>query len=231
MTRDLPTVLLVDDEARLRDVLVRSIQSLGHTVRGAGTAEEALRMMKQSASDVAIVDLNLPGMSGMDLFAELRRKHPATQVIILTGFGDLDTAQQAIRLDAVDFLTKPCHLGELELALDRAARRRHDPDTKPDPRLDHPEPHPPFPQKPTDFVRGSPPAPERNPQSPQTPSVGPPPTDGKTLEDLEREAILDALRRHDGHRRAAAAELRISLRKLYYCISRYQSQGKMDDLS
>lgn len=199
-----PSVLLVDDEARLREVLVRSIRSLGHDTDGAATAEEALRMMKQQPRAVAIVDLNLPGMSGMDLFAELRRRHPATQVIVLTGFGDLDSAQQAIRLDAVDFLTKPCHLGDLEQALDRAARRLHDPDRKPDARLDRPE---------MLAEAAKPPLP---PPSPVAPAPG------QTIEELEKQAILAAIRRHDGHRRQAAAELGISLRKLYYCLSRYQ---------
>lgn len=208
---NLPTVLLVDDEARLRDVLLRSIRSLGHDAAGAGTAEEALRLMAAQPRDVAIVDLNLPGMSGMDLFAELRRRHPATQVIVLTGFGDLDAAKQAIRLDVVDFLTKPCHLGDLERALDRAARRRHDPDAKPDPRLDQPE---------LIDTRSDDGAGHTGSSAEAAPPPQPQP--GQTLEELEREAIFAALQRHDGHRRRAAKELGISLRKLYYCLSRYE---------
>jgi DNA-binding NtrC family response regulator len=208
---NLPTVLLVDDEARLRDVLLRSIRSLGHEAIGAGSAEEALRLIAEQPRDVAIVDLNLPGMSGMDLFAELRRRHPATQVIVLTGFGDLDTAQQAIRLDVVDFLTKPCHLGDLDRALDRAARRLFDPDTKPDPRLDEPE---------LIDTRANEDTGEADPAPAAVPAPEPQP--GQTLEELERDAIYAALQRHDGHRRRAADELGISLRKLYYCLSRYE---------
>jgi len=216
MERTIPSVILVDDEARLRDVLVRSIKSIGHDVVGAGSAEEALRVLKESPRDVAIVDLNLPGMSGMDLFATLRQKHPAMQVIVLTGFGDLDTAQQAIRLDVVDFLTKPCHLGDLEQALDRASRRLHDPNQKPDPRLDKPEALPPdvrIDEAEAQAAGGG-----------AAPAMPVEPTAGQTLEELERDAILAALSRHDGHRRRAAAELGISLRKLYYCLSRYESQ-------
>lgn len=204
-------VLLVDDEAKLRDVLVRSVRQLEFGCDGAPTAEEALRMMKDAPRDIAIVDLNLPGMSGMDLFAELRRKHPSTQVIVLTGFGDLDTAKEAIRLDVVDFLTKPCTLGDLEKALDRARRRLQDPDTKPFPELDHPEP-------PAEDTA----APAAPAEPADTEPVEPEP--GESLEDLERRAILAALERHGGHRRKAAAELGISLRKLYYCLSRYQDQ-------
>jgi len=224
MERTLPSVILVDDEARLRDVLVRSIRSIGHDVVGAGSAEEALRVLKDRPRDVAIVDLNLPGMSGMDLFAELRRKHPATQVIVLTGFGDLDTAQQAIRLDVVDFLTKPCHLGDLEQAMDRAARRLRDPDQKPDPRLDKPESLPPDIPIDDDDEDGA-----DVDASGARPTMPVEPTAGQTLEDLERDAILASLARHDGHRRKAAAELGISLRKLYYCLSRYEAQGQFGD--
>src|SRR5690606_38767188 len=68
-------------------------------------------------------DLQLPVMAGMDLFQQVRQRWPATQVIILTGFGDLEAAKAAIRLDVVDFLSKPCHLREVEVALDRARRR------------------------------------------------------------------------------------------------------------
>jgi DNA-binding NtrC family response regulator len=70
-----------------------------------------------------LLDLNLPGMSGMELFGLLRQRWPQTQVVILTGFGDLEAAREAIRLDVVDFLTKPCSLGDLEVALDRARKR------------------------------------------------------------------------------------------------------------
>lgn len=116
-------VLIVDDEARLREVLARSIRSWGFETAGARTAEEALRMMREDPFDISIVDLNLPAMPGIDLFQQLRSNWPQHQVIILTGFGDLESARAAIRLDVVDFLQKPCPLDELEQSLYRAARR------------------------------------------------------------------------------------------------------------
>jgi DNA-binding NtrC family response regulator len=81
----------------------------------------------------------------MDLFAQIRQRWPATEVIILTGFGDLESARAAIRLDVVDFLSKPCHLREIEVALDRARRRlvnalaTRDSDKSPDKPGDTPE--------------------------------------------------------------------------------------------
>lgn len=117
------SVLVVDDEGRLRDVLTRAIASWGFQVSGARSAEEALKLAQASKFDVSIVDLNLPGMSGIELFEKLRTDQPDHQVIVLTGFGNLEAARASIRLDVVDFLEKPCPLGELEKSLHRASQR------------------------------------------------------------------------------------------------------------
>jgi DNA-binding NtrC family response regulator len=122
-TPDEVRVLIVDDEGRLRDVLSRAIASWGFQVASARSAEEGLRLMQASKFDVSIVDLNLPGISGIELFEKLRAIHPEHQVIVLTGFGNLEAARAAIRLDVVDFLEKPCPLGELEKSLHRATQR------------------------------------------------------------------------------------------------------------
>jgi DNA-binding NtrC family response regulator len=118
-------VLIVEDETRLREMLTRAVREMGFTPVGASTAEAALREAESRTFDILILDLNLPGMSGLDMLERLRQSQPDIQVIILTGFGDLDAARHAIRLDVVDFLTKPCALGTLEEALDRARRRRY----------------------------------------------------------------------------------------------------------
>jgi DNA-binding NtrC family response regulator len=116
-------VLIVDDEGRLRDVLTRAIASWGFQVAGARSAEEAIKLMQTTKYDVSIVDLNLPMMGGIELFEKLRGIYPEHQVIVLTGFGNLDSAKAAIRLDVVDFLEKPCPLGELEKSLNRAMQK------------------------------------------------------------------------------------------------------------
>jgi DNA-binding NtrC family response regulator len=116
-------VLIVDDEQRLREVLERAVAGWGFEVAGARSAELALKMMHAEAFDISIVDLNLPNMGGIDLCEKLRDEFPKHQVIVLTGFGDLESAQAAIRLNVVDFLQKPCRLGELEQALHRATQR------------------------------------------------------------------------------------------------------------
>lgn len=116
-------VLVVEDEAKMRDLLCRAIKGFGFFAEGVKSAEDALRLMEQNPRDAVVLDLNLPGMSGMEFFETLKNRWSTTQVIILTGFGDLESAKRAIHLDVVEFLTKPAHLGELERALDRARRR------------------------------------------------------------------------------------------------------------
>ncbi len=186
-------VLVVEDESRLRDVLVTSVSELGYPVSGARSAEEASRMMADDARDIVVLDLNLPGMEGMEFFEIIRQRWPKTQVLILTGVGDLEAAQRAVRLDVVDFLTKPASLGDLELALNRAWRRHND-----SIRLDLLK----------DGSKGS-----------AVPSEG---VDAQaSLRDLEREHILAVIERHRGNRATAAAELGISVRTLYYRLAEY----------
>jgi DNA-binding NtrC family response regulator len=194
--RDVP-VLIVEDEPRMRDILERAIQSWGYPTHSAKSGEEALRLMDTSTVKVVLLDLNLPGMSGLDCLEQIRQRWPATQVVILTGFGDLESARRSIHLDVVEFLTKPAHLGELETAIERARNR-----------LTLPEP-----TQPTASSPPSTPAPDTTP--------------GSTLDDVERQHILAALARNHGSRTATAAELGISLRTLYYRISEYQRQGYM----
>src|SRR5579872_3845208 len=116
-------VLVVDDENRLRDVLTRAIASWGFQVSGARSGEEAMRLWQANKFDISILDLNLPGIGGIELFEKFRELNSEHQVIVLTGFGNLESARASIRLDVVDFLEKPCPLGELEKSLHRATQR------------------------------------------------------------------------------------------------------------
>jgi DNA-binding NtrC family response regulator len=191
-------VLIVEDEMRLREMLSRAVREMGFAPTSAATAEGALREAHAHGFDILILDLNLPGMSGLEMLERLRQSQPDVQVIVLTGFGDLEAAKHAIRLDVVDFLTKPCALGTLEEALDRARRRRHK----------TVEPEPPIPDPPR-F---------------ETPPLAQP-GDRLSLEELEQRHILAVLEKNNGNRTTTAAELGISVRKLYYRIGQYQKQG------
>lgn len=193
-------VLIVEDEARLRDMLCRAVKEMGFTATPASSAEAALRLVGTNTFGIAILDLNLPGMGGMDLLQALRSAHPDLQVIILTGFGDLESAKRAIHCEIVDFLTKPCALGTLEVALDRARRRA---------------------------LKNRPPE-MMEPQQAPVMQFTPPPASNSpalSLEELEQRHILAVLSRNGGNRTQTAAQLGISLRKLYYRLEQYQREG------
>ncbi|HEX3357606.1 MAG TPA: response regulator [Tepidisphaeraceae bacterium] len=116
-------VLVVEDERRLRAVLLDMIPELGFDASGASSAEEAMSIMAENPHEILLLDLQLPGMSGMDFFEQVRQRWPGTQVVILTAFGDLEAARRAIHLDVVEFLNKPFHLCDIERAFDRARKR------------------------------------------------------------------------------------------------------------
>lgn len=118
-----PRVLIVEDEPRMRELLLRALSGWGFDAAAARSGEEAVRLSADEPPHIVVLDLDLPGMGGLDTFARLRERQPELQGIVLTGFGSLDAARQAIHLDVVEFLTKPVPLGDLEQALDRAIRR------------------------------------------------------------------------------------------------------------
>lgn len=118
-----PHVIVVEDEPRMRELLQRVLGQWGFDASLAKSAEEASRIADERAPDVLVLDLNLPGEGGLSFLGRMRERWPHTQAIVLTGFGSLEAAREAIHLDVVDFLTKPAHLGDLEKALDRALRR------------------------------------------------------------------------------------------------------------
>src|SRR5688572_21502161 len=152
-------VLILEDAPRMRDLLTCAISSWNHSTTPARTAEDALRAMQTDPADILLLDLNLPGMSGLDFLHQIRPRYPDTPAIILTGFGDLAAAKQAIHLDVVEFLTKPCHLGELESALDRARRRIIELDQPKPPSPPPPAPPPPHPPTPPTLQDLQPPHP------------------------------------------------------------------------
>lgn len=104
-------VLVVEDEEKLRRVIQLQLQTSGYDVDQAGTAEEALRIADRA--DLVITDLRLPGMDGLTLLSSIRRQNSATPVIVMTAFGSVETAVEAMKLGAADFLIKPFSLDHL----------------------------------------------------------------------------------------------------------------------
>lgn len=116
-------VLVVEDEVSLREQLIRAVTDFGFPATPASSGESAAKLNDAHPFDIAILDLGLPGMNGIDTLARLRQRAPNLQGIILTGSPSVPAVKAAIHLGIVEFLTKPCNRGELEQALDRARRR------------------------------------------------------------------------------------------------------------
>jgi DNA-binding NtrC family response regulator len=117
-------ILFADDEAHLRDLMQMELPRLGHEVTVCPDGAAALRALEKGSYDAALLDLRMPGMTGIEVLGKIRQISPDTQVIILTGHATVDTAVQALRLGAFDYLTKPCKWAELEVILNRVVERR-----------------------------------------------------------------------------------------------------------
>ena len=118
------SVLLVDDDATFRQVMANELTRLGYQIEAVGTGEEAIRRISTSEPDVVLLDLRLPGMNGLDVLKSIHASAPATEVVMLTGHGSIDTAIESIRIGAFDYVVKPCPLDELHLRIQRAVERR-----------------------------------------------------------------------------------------------------------
>jgi DNA-binding NtrC family response regulator len=116
------TVLVVDDEEKLRRVVELQLKTAGFEVEQAGSAEEALKLT--DGADVILTDLRLPGISGLELLANLRRQDSHTPVIVMTAFGSIETAVDAMKAGAVDFLPKPFSLDHLMTVINKALEIR-----------------------------------------------------------------------------------------------------------
>ncbi len=117
-------ILFADDEAHLRELMQMELPRLGHEVTVCQDGTAAIRALEKGSYDAALLDLRMPGLTGIEVLGKIRQLSPETQVIILTGQATVDTAVQALRLGAFDYLTKPCKWAELEVILNRVAERR-----------------------------------------------------------------------------------------------------------
>jgi DNA-binding NtrC family response regulator len=119
-----PTVVVVDDDDAFRQVLAGELERLKFRVVAFGTGQALLGAIADLEPEVVLLDLRLPDMSGLDVLKVVTERHPATDVIMLTGHGSIDTAIESIRMGAFDYLAKPCPLDELEVRLQRALERQ-----------------------------------------------------------------------------------------------------------
>jgi DNA-binding NtrC family response regulator len=118
------SILIVDDEQDMLGLLKRSLEpDLGCRVSTAASAEEALKQLAESAFDLVLADIRMPGMDGLELLEIVKRKNPDQTVVMMTAFGEIDTAVGAIRSGAYDFITKPFEHDALVLRLEKALER------------------------------------------------------------------------------------------------------------
>lgn len=114
------TVLVVDDDATYRARLVRAFQAREYEAQGAQDGETAVALAKKESPEYAVVDLRMPGISGLDVVRELKAIDAMTNIVVLTGYGSIATALEAVRLGATHYLTKPADLDDILSAFDRA---------------------------------------------------------------------------------------------------------------
>jgi two-component system response regulator RegA len=112
-----PSVLLADDDAAFRAVLGRALQSRGFAVRLAATGDEACAVADEDPPELAVVDLRMPGRSGLEVVRHLKGLDSQTRVVVLTGYGSIATAVEAMKLGAVNYLAKPADADQVLAAL------------------------------------------------------------------------------------------------------------------
>jgi two-component system, NtrC family, response regulator AtoC len=117
-------ILVADDERSILNTVVLYLREQGHQVDYAADGEQALKAVEESSPDVVLSDLRMPGIDGMTLLKRIKALDEKTEVIIISGFGDMDLVIQSQRNGAFDFIRKPIDFRELDLALQRTARFR-----------------------------------------------------------------------------------------------------------
>jgi DNA-binding NtrC family response regulator len=115
-------VLIVDDDGATRDLCRDVVTESGLRTRTASTTEEALEILDQYPVDIVLTDLRIPELGGIELLKRIRDMYPQTAVVVLTQYGTIESAVEATRMGAADYVTKPFHIPELRTKLDRVAR-------------------------------------------------------------------------------------------------------------
>ncbi|MHC1724471.1 MAG: response regulator [Syntrophobacteraceae bacterium] len=116
-------ILLVDDEQDIRDVIAMSLQDMGYDVMEAEDGEKALRIFHEQRPSIVITDIKMPGMDGIELLHRIKESRPETEVIMITGHGDMNLAVKSFRKDAIEFITKPISVIDLGNALQKVEEK------------------------------------------------------------------------------------------------------------
>jgi DNA-binding NtrC family response regulator len=119
-----PVILLVDDEDTIRLFLEKTLRDEGYEALTAATGAEALEITRSELPDLVLLDLKLPDMSGLEVLKQIKQEVPEVCVIMLTAFGDIETAVTAMKKDAFDFVSKPVNLEQLLISIDKGLESR-----------------------------------------------------------------------------------------------------------
>jgi CheY-like chemotaxis protein len=117
-------VLIVDDERNIRLTLSRSLESLGVQIENAVNGEEALQKLQEDEFGLLLLDLKMPGIDGMDVLHHVQERWPKTRVIVITAHGTIDSAVEAMKVGAVDFIQKPFSPAEIRELVTKVLKRR-----------------------------------------------------------------------------------------------------------
>lgn len=117
-------ILLVDDEKDFAEMMSFRLEEKGHRVKMAFNGQEALDILAKNQTDVVIMDIRMPGLDGIATLKEVKVRHPIVEVILLTGYGAVDTAVEGMKAGAFDYLIKPPNHEELLLKLEAAGKRK-----------------------------------------------------------------------------------------------------------
>ena len=109
----MPTILVVDDEKKIRNIIRLLLKSENYDVLTAESGEEAVLISTKNNIDIALLDLNLPGMDGLETMKKLKELHKSIQYVFITAHGDIKTAVEAIKLGSYNFISKPFDNDEL----------------------------------------------------------------------------------------------------------------------
>src|SRR5438093_10190038 len=117
-------ILFADDEKSLQEFMRAELPRLGHEVTVCPDGRAALKALEKSTFDAAILDLRMPGLNGIEVLEQLKQVAPDTEALVMTGHASMETAIDAMRLGAFDYITKPCKLAEIEAVLRKVAEKR-----------------------------------------------------------------------------------------------------------
>jgi len=118
---DCPALLIVDDDSTFCTVLAKAMAKRGFNVTCAHTVEQALEYAEACTPEYAVIDLRLPGVSGLTLVEKLKALDPGTRIVMLTGYASIATAVEAIKLGATHYLAKPVDVNEIMMAFERTS--------------------------------------------------------------------------------------------------------------